>query len=84
MMDPLAQTRADRDRQQKGLQLRPNAQLTGTTFDARHLDRFLQTEYGEKGAYPVPVTPPEAKAMTGGNGYVDPQKMIPVQSNVRY
>eukprot|EP00831_Metopus_contortus_P010984 TRINITY_DN14323_c0_g1_i1.p2 TRINITY_DN14323_c0_g1~~TRINITY_DN14323_c0_g1_i1.p2 ORF type:complete len:183 (-),score=39.10 TRINITY_DN14323_c0_g1_i1:101-649(-) len=78
-------------RQQKDLQTKPNARLTGASFDAKHLDRFLQTEYGDKGAYMVPPTPPEQKGLTvgvgkglGGEEYADlQQRTIQMQSNVR-
>jgi hypothetical protein len=83
--------RAEQLRRQGELQKQANAKLAGTTFDARHLDRFLQTEYGEKCVFPVPVTPPDVAAATAPGGKAalgEPlgnlQQSIPAGSNVRY
>jgi len=68
----------------KQLKQKPNAQLTGSTFDAKHLDKFLQTEYGEKGAYPIPISPIDPKVGLGaGKPVGETANVIPLQTNVR-
>ena len=69
---------------QKDLLNKPNASLAGKTFDASHLDHFLQTDYGEKGVYPVPAAAYEQNsAGKFSPGMDSPQKLIQAQSNVR-
>ena len=58
----------------------PNSNLTGDTFDARHLDRFLQTEHGEKGAQFVPQ---DAQMLKYGGNFTNNQEMKPIQTNIR-
>jgi len=77
MLDEYNKAKETHYKELKGL---PNARLTGGTFDARHLDRFMHTEHGEKAAVLIPQDVKELKYGTNFSG--DPQ-LIPIQSNIR-
>ena len=89
--ETFSKLRGEQHKQHRQLQQKANAKLSGDTFDAKHLDKFLQTEYGEKGVYPVPITPVETKGLTVSTGkqvlgdrYLESQqKMNPAQTNIR-
>eukprot|EP00826_Nyctotherus_ovalis_P043800 TRINITY_DN4661_c0_g2_i1.p1 TRINITY_DN4661_c0_g2~~TRINITY_DN4661_c0_g2_i1.p1 ORF type:complete len:241 (+),score=72.46 TRINITY_DN4661_c0_g2_i1:48-770(+) len=64
----------------KKLKELPNAQPNGNTFDAHHLDRFMQTEYGERA---VQMVLQDAKDLKYGSKFYGDQQLIPIQTNIR-
>eukprot|EP00826_Nyctotherus_ovalis_P036347 TRINITY_DN3213_c0_g2_i1.p1 TRINITY_DN3213_c0_g2~~TRINITY_DN3213_c0_g2_i1.p1 ORF type:complete len:258 (+),score=71.06 TRINITY_DN3213_c0_g2_i1:55-828(+) len=65
----------------KELCLKPNSQMIGRTFDARHLEKFLQTGYGECTAYIAPVH--DLRAVTDNPKLRSSLSALAIQSNVR-
>ena len=67
----------------KELHDKPNSHMIGNTFDAKHLEKFLQTGYGEKTAYFVPSPDLDPKALTANARINGSQISLTMQSNVR-
>lgn len=65
----------------KELCSKPNSQMVGRTFDARHLEKFLQTGYGERTAYFAPVH--DLHAVTDNHKLRSSLSALAIQSNVR-